>query len=137
VAGSSSARFARSGCPPFITSLTIRKGGGRGGLGGVEEEAGAPVVGDVVPGPVHEDVGAVAEPHQLDEVEAQPHQPTDEPMEAEPVGELDHGFVSTDGRHRALVAIVERQQRFAAPCLQHVPRNRSCTLRSISFFAVS
>ncbi len=78
-----------------------------GGVPSVEHGPRAAVIGEVVPGPVHQDLGPVAKAHEVDDVQAEPGHPADEAVESATARELDDGAVATDRGHRALVAVVE------------------------------
>ena len=83
------------------------------------QDAARPVERQVVPRPVDQHVGAVAEADQVHDVQAEPGQPADEPAEAldaePPTRELGDGVVAADRRHRSLVVVGER---LARPALQ-------------------
>ena len=68
---------------------------------------------EVVPRPVDEHVGPVAEADEVHEVQAEPRHPADEPGEAQAVRELGDRVVAADRRHRPLVVVVERLGRQA------------------------
>ena len=75
---------------------------------GFAEDPAAAVVRDVVPRPVDEDVEAVAEPHEVEQVQPQPREPSDRPAQPPAVGEVGHRVVAADRRHLPLVEVAER-----------------------------
>src|SRR5207237_4677486 len=65
------------------------------------------VPGEVVPAPVHEHAEPVAEPDQLEEVEAKPRQPRQPAPEPDAQRQLGHRRAPPDGGHRPAVEVAE------------------------------
>src|SRR4051794_21487262 len=72
------------------------------------DEPGASIVGDVVPRPIDEDAGPVADPDEAEDVKSEPRQPTDGACQSHAVGEFGDRVPASDRRHRAEVMEVER-----------------------------
>src|SRR5712664_2235967 len=68
-----------------------------------QDQADGPVVEEVVPRPVHEHDDAAAEADDVDQVDEEPHQPAQEPGQANR-SELRHGRVAPDRGHDSGVA---------------------------------
>src|SRR5437016_14186291 len=65
-----------------------------------------PVVKDVIPGPVDQHHDAAAEADHVDQVDTEPHQPSEKARKVHPA-ELRHRGVSADGRHDARVLVAK------------------------------
>ena len=74
---------------------------GRGAAGRRGRRRCVAVERDVVPRPVEQHVGPVAEADEVDEVQPEPGEPAEQPGQAHAVGQLGDGVVAPDRRHRA------------------------------------
>src|SRR5262249_5091505 len=106
---------------PSVKLRRILSRSGRPDL--ARDEAGAALVGEVRPRPLHHDDAAVAEADEVEDVHEAPQEPGNEAGEAQ-AGDLGDRLRPPDDRHRALVDVVERPSWMAGERREDIARRR-------------